>query len=226
MKPKQISILSLLLVMALAAAAVCLVIEKRKSAEAILKVESFKRQVGHIEIGDASRVFIRDLHCESADCWQYRIFLPKDHDMVLVIEMGESQNPKFYKIEDSLPEGQFTLTIDETVDLLKPNDTPFQIFTVGCVGDSTNPDSIKRYGTRWPESESKKYRNSLGHYENAAHNTSLRHSENVDSFTIENEISLLKIQAPSNQTSTAENPESIRISIMPRSKVSPPEHKL
>ena len=185
--------MSVLLLTTVIGLAIAYYFEKQKSQQAIELSKELKNEIGFIEVDDPSLVHIRALHSEGSSHWEFRIYLPPEHGMLFETSLGNPESPKILKSNGAPPSGQFTLTIHEAIDIVKHNRTAKKSFVIGMVADHLDADSIRRYGMSWLKTETDKYQDSLGRYENLAHHTLLCHSDEVKTFDVDEEIPLLRI---------------------------------
>lgn len=203
--------MSLLLLTALIAVCVCFILEKQTTERLTKQSQRLKRDLGYIEVDDASLIHIRQLHRESKD-WAYRIYLPPEHGLKFELMLGGQDNPEVLEDLGDPPEGQFTMTLYEANSFLKPNHIPTQCFVVGCVKGDSEPNTITRHGKSWVMSKTEKYRASNGSYDNQAHQTSLEHGT-VKTFEIDEEIPLMLILDQSDAGKKLPKAQRDRISI-------------
>lgn len=217
MKFKQISIMGLLLVTALVAVTVGYILERRTSQRLVEQTNRLKSDVGFIEIESPSLVHVRKLHSEDAS-WEYRVYLPPDHGLAFELSLGDPDDPEVHTFLGDPQEGQFNLTIYRYDSYAKPNRIEKQIFVIGCVGNHSDPDSITRHGESWLRSQTQKYQQPSGSYENKIHQISLKHDLEVKTYRVDEEIPFLLVwdQSEAGKDVPEEQRDRISIKLKPR----------
>lgn len=91
----RFSIGALLLVVVMAALAAALVVEKRRYAALEKHADGIKREFGHIDVIDPSKIHLRMLRCDAQNTWQYRLFVPDDAQYVVEFYHNTGHRPYF-----------------------------------------------------------------------------------------------------------------------------------
>ena len=186
---------------------------QRKLAEVGRQRSTLANELGEIEVSDRSKVHLRVLHSPAiANCWQFRIYVPKDADYVVAYDYQVDARPTFGGKDAymTLPTGQYTVTVEVGEDLLKPNDTAVQCLMVSV------PEG--RAGLSFRRKEIRPLANSLGNYDNQWNRREqlLAHNSTVDQYSIGSEIPLVGIFESGNPFDDAIQHISIRL--IPRPK--------
>lgn len=193
MSKQRFSIASLLLLIALVAAIVVIVLDRRKLAEVGKQLDQRNSELGFIDASvlKPGEGAIQHVPAEGTDLWKYRIYLPVDHEYQIEYLLGDADQPQHCEVEPFRPSGQFSLVIHKSIDILKPNFQQQEFFTTSVVDENGKPKH--RYGIPWKAEDSALFRDDLGHYANVAG----PNHKKLELFQIVNPVTLFRASCPS-----------------------------